>query len=414
MRRIASTLVVVAFALIAVPAFAAPGPNDPGAGAQWGLSRMRTFESWATSRGGGIVVAVIDTGVDAKHPDLAAKVLKGRDFVDNDDDASDTKGHGTHVAGTIAAIAGNSLGVASVAPDARILPVRVLGSDGEGDPGEVAAGIDWAVARGARIINLSLAQDEALPAADDDLLRDTRVDRAIKTAARKGVAVVVAAGNNDKGGKPRTAYDATVGGVVVVGAATRGDKRAAYSNYGDGMDLLAPGGGSSLDPKACTSADWIVSTWWNPGSKRSDYGGGCGTSMAVAHVSGVVALLMARGYTAAGATHRIIETAFDLGPKGRDAETGAGRIDAFKAVGPPVPLPKHSVQGLIGVASAPNYVPASGRPEPHVAALGPRQAGTRPRGPAVTAAVFAIAAVTAAHVVNARRFFSSPATVPRA
>lgn len=324
-------------------------PNDPGYAQQWGLQKMRVPEAWTIARGAGIIVAVVDTGVNATHPDLRGHVLPGRDFVDDDADASDGKGHGTHVAGTIAAVTGNNLGVSAVAPEARILPVRVLGSSGEGDPGDVASGIRWAVDRGAKIINLSLAQDANDGVAlGDSLLRDTRVDDAIKTAARNGALVVVAAGNRDAGGESHTSYDATTPGVIVVGATTRKDLRAAYSNYGDGLDVVAPGGGSATDAKACTSSDWVVSTWWNPATKQSDYGGGCGTSMAVAHVSGVAALLLSRGLSNVAAVQRIIATAVDLGPHGKDLQTGYGRVDAFRAVGADV---KVAANGRTGKAS---------------------------------------------------------------
>ncbi|HEX9695322.1 MAG TPA: S8 family serine peptidase [Actinomycetota bacterium] len=360
-----------AMLLCAAPAaFAASEPNDPGYAQQWGLKSLRVSQAWDATRGGGVIVAVIDTGVDSHHPDLAGRVLAGRDFVDDDDDASDSKGHGTHVAGTIGATAGNGVGIASVAPNAKILPVRVLGADGEGDPGDVAAGIDWAVARGARVVNLSLAQDDHLPIPGETLLRDTRVDRAIRDAARGGAVVIVAAGNDDEGGKAQTAYDATVAGVLVVGATTRGDERAAYANYGDGLDVVAPGGGSATDPKACGDPNWIVSTWWNPQSKKSDYGGGCGTSMAVAHVSGIAAMLIARGYSAAGAAQRIIDTAVDLGPAGFDVETGYGRVDAFGAVGSaprtasprpsasPTAVPSATTQGGLSGAGTPSASPS--------------------------------------------------------
>lgn len=421
MRRATVVAAVVPVVALAMGVVGAAEPNDPGATQQWGLRAIRAYDAWGASRGTGIVVAVIDTGVDARHPDLAGRVLPGRDFVDDDDDAADAKGHGTHVAGTIAANAGNGVGIASVAPGAKIMPVRVLGPDGEGDPGDVAAGIRWAIDHGARVINLSLAQDDELPLAGDTLLRDTRVDQAIKDAARAGAAVVVAAGNNDAGGTGRTAYDSDTAGVLVVGATTSDDRRAAYSNFGEGLDVVAPGGGSDTDAKVCSDPNWIVSTWWNPQSKTSDYGGGCGTSMAVAHVSGIVALLMSRGYSGAGAAARIVETAQDLDAQGWDSQTGNGRVDARAAVGPaptpsrgpatPRPSASAGGQGGVIVAGSPSAAPtptadATGQTaSPQAASDGSPQGGTsKPRtGPVVVAALLALGVAGAHRRVRVER-----------
>jgi subtilisin family serine protease len=309
-------------------------PADPYVGMQWGLSAVGAPSVWATADGSGAVVAVIDTGVDASHPDLQGRLLTGHDFVDDDDDPVDRNGHGTLISGIIAATTGNDLGGASVAPGARILPVRVLDEDGTGTSGDVAAGIRWATQRHADVINLSLA-NEAPGGLLSNLLADPEVDDAINEAAGAGIAVVVASGNDPEGGASSTAYDATSAGVLVVGATTRTDARAAYSNYGSGLDLVAPGGGSPTDPSdgACSQRSGIVSTWWNPKSGRSSYGAGCGTSMAVAFVSGVAAILRADGMSASDATARIVRTADDVGEPGRDAQTGAGRLNAARAAG---------------------------------------------------------------------------------
>lgn len=336
MRRLIC-VVLAAAGVIPVPAFAAP-PDDPGRPKQWGLRVIDAERAWETSTGAGVVVAVLDTGVDANHPDLRGGVLPGRDFADGDADARDDNGHGTLIAGIVAARARNGIGVASVAPGARILPVRVLGRRGSGSSRSVEEGIRWSVEQGADIINLSLAQEAGLredammyPA---DLLRDAGVDAAIREAAAVGVLVAIASGNIAQGGNPRAAYDATVPGVLVVGASTRGDRRAAYSNYGEGLDLVAPGGGDPRDAgdDACTTRNAIISTYWSPRSHRAAYGGGCGTSMAVAFVSGVAALLAARGMTNAEIVQRIVETADDIGDPGPDAQTGAGRLNAARAV----------------------------------------------------------------------------------
>jgi serine protease len=330
MRR-AATGVLLFFLL--VPALAGASVNDPYYSLQWGLVRIGAPSAWAVSEGAGQVVAVIDTGVDPTHPDLQGQLVPGYDFVDNDAQPVDQNGHGTLIAGIIAAATGNSVGVASVAPKAKIMPVRVLGTDGSGSSTAVAEGIAWAVQHGATVVNLSLAQESG--ANNTPLLRSPAVDAAIKAAAEAGAVVVVAAGNSSTGGSSQTAYDATTPGVIVVGASARNNRPAAYSDHGAGLDILAPGGGSSTDPTAngCTQDQSIVSTWWNPHTQRSSYGGGCGTSMAVAFVSGAAALLRARGYDNAATIDRIQLTADDIGAKGRDDVTGYGILNAARALG---------------------------------------------------------------------------------
>ena len=333
MRR---TLLACLAGCLLLPTPATAGPSDPYRPLQWGLDRIEADRAGAVSSGAGVVVAVIDTGVDASHPDLAGRVRRGRDFVDDDDDASDRNGHGTLIAGIIAATTENGVGIAGVAPHVDILPVRVLDEDGTGVSTDVADGIDWAVKNGADVVNLSLAQDGS-GGVLGNLLADPSVDRAIEDAAEAGATVVIAAGNSDRGGEDETAYDATVPGAVVVGATTKKDKRAAYSHYGQGLDLVAPGGGSAGDPAdgACTEDNGIISTWWNPQSKQSSYGAGCGTSMSVAFVSGVAAMLHARGSTNTAIVQRILATADDLGTRGWDPQTGAGRLNAARALGAP-------------------------------------------------------------------------------
>jgi len=328
-------LIVALLAAALVPARAGAGEPDPYLSLQWGLRVVEAEAARAVSTGEGMVVAVIDTGVDAAHPDLRGRVLPGKDLVDDDLDARDRNGHGTLVAGIVVAAVDNGVGVASVAPGVTVLPVRVLDEDGTGSSDDVADGIRWATEQGVDIVNLSLAQE-----ADGllgNLLRDPAVDDAIGDAAAAGALVVVAAGNDPDGGANRTAYDATKPGVLVVGATTKGDRLAAYSNHGEGLDLVAPGGGSATDPSddACARSNGIVSTWWNPETEGSAYGAGCGTSMSVGFVSGVGAMLMARGFSNVEAAARILQTTDDLGPAGPDDRTGAGRLNARRAMGAP-------------------------------------------------------------------------------
>ncbi|MGN6246223.1 MAG: S8 family serine peptidase, partial [Motilibacteraceae bacterium] len=168
--------------------------DDPGRTQQWGLTRLRAEETWARQDGGGTVVAVVDSGVDASHPDLAGVVLAGADLVTKDDGSladpdgdgrTDANGHGTHVAGIIAAVANNGVGIAGLGQGLKILPVQVLGPDGGGYEGDVADGIIWAADHGAEVLNISLG----------DGVDSAVVKAAIAYAQSRDVLVVAAAGN---------------------------------------------------------------------------------------------------------------------------------------------------------------------------------------------------------------------------
>jgi subtilisin family serine protease len=307
------TLALLALLLLAAPASAA----DPRRSEQWNLELIESDTAHRVSTGAGAVVAVVDSGVQADHPDLAGHVGAGYDVIQGDTTAQDGDGHGTHVSGIIGAASGNGIGVESVAPGATIMPIRVLGDDGGGSTDDVARGVDYARTHGADVINLSLGSDVPLIGATGGDAFDAAIHRAIAA----GIVVVAAAGNN---GVPVCEQPAAGDGLLCVGAVDKRRQRSFFSSFGSGLGLVAPGGsgGSSAMP-----GEDILSTF--TGSAYMEL---AGTSQAAPHVSGVAALLVARGVRGQAAVKRIRATATDLGPPGADAEFGAGLVNARAAV----------------------------------------------------------------------------------
>jgi subtilisin family serine protease len=307
MRWIGIALLVLAL----LPASAA-AQGDPRRGEQWNLDLVESDAAHATATGAGAVVAVVDSGAQPDHPDLAGQLAGGHDFVQDDATPQDGNGHGSHVSGIIAAAAGNGAGVSSVAPGAKVMPVRVLGDDGSGSSADVAAGIDYARANGANVINLSLGSEiPILGATGGD-----EIDAAIRRALDAGIVVVAAAGNN---GVPVCEQPAASAGLLCVGAVDRNKQRSFFSSFGNGLAVVAPGGdGLGGD---------ILST-----VPPSTYEEMAGTSQAAPHVSGVAALLVGLGIRGKAATQRILDTATDIGPAGDDAEYGNGLVNARAAV----------------------------------------------------------------------------------
>ena len=283
-------------------------PAQPGAG-QWHLPLLGTPAAWERTRGEGVVVAVLDTGVELTHPDLAPNLLPGYDFVDHDADPSDRAGHGTHVAGLVAAD-GRALGTA---PGASLLPVRVLEGDAGGSAFTVAQGVLWAAGlleppnpHPAGVINLSLGTTSYSAVLAD----------AIAQAQAAGVVVVAATGNS---GGP-VAYPAALPGVVAV-TALAGPKLAYgpwYANRGPGTYLTAYGGDTGGDQDGDGMVDGILST--EPGG----YGLRMGTSMAAPQVTGLAALALAAGSPPALVRDTLAATATELGPRGYDTLFGHG------------------------------------------------------------------------------------------
>ncbi|MCM4083775.1 S8 family peptidase [Paractinoplanes hotanensis] len=298
-----------------------PTGSDTYRSQQWDFSKISVAGAWQKSTGAGVTVAVLDTGVAGDHPDLAGNVVAGYDAVANaNGGATDPNGHGTHVAGTIAAVTGNGVGISGIAPDAKIMPVRVLGANGSGYMSDTAEGIVWAADHGASVINMSLGSRSKV----------TAVSNAISYARSKGVVVVAAAGNDRANGSP-TNYPAADAGVIGVAATDSADRVGSYSNAGSYVDVAAPGSS-------------ILSTYPTALGSKNGYAGMSGTSMASPHVAGVAALLKAAGPTLTpDQVESALETsAVDLGTKGFDNDFGNGRIDAAAAlavVSPATPSP---------------------------------------------------------------------------
>ena len=249
----------IAVALTLALPHAALGANDPLRSQQWGLDMIEADAAHSVATGAGAVVAVVDSGVLDTHPDLGGRLLAGHDFVDDDGNPQDGNGHGTHVTGIIAANAGNGVGVSSVAPGANVLPVRVLGDDGSGSSGDVVAGIDWAAANGADVINLSLGEDVPLLGSSEEFA--AAVDRALD----KGLIVVAASGND---ALPACEQPSAEGRLLCVGAVDKRGMRSFFSSFGRGLGVVAPGGsGVPVD------GENILSSWNDGGGLRHLAGG---------------------------------------------------------------------------------------------------------------------------------------------
>lgn len=301
-------------------------PNDPYYGYQWHLDQIQMPAAWMRNRGAGAVVAVIDTGLAYRDeagwnraPDLAdTTIVAGYDFVHNDPEPDDEHGHGTHVAGTIAQSTNNGLGVAGVAPLAAIMPLKVLDANGSGGWGAIAAAIRYAADNGADVINMSLGGG----------MSSRSVQRAIDHAHEQGVLIVAAAGNSARG---RVEYPARHDHVVAVGAVRYDRELSFYSNYGTGLDLVAPGGDLRVDQNEDGMPDGVLQNTLVGGDpNRFDYLAWQGTSMASPHVAGVAALIYSAGVRDPDTVEQMLaQSATDLGDAHR---FGSGLLAADHAL----------------------------------------------------------------------------------
>jgi serine protease len=312
---------------------------------QWNMTRIGMEEAWDISTGNGAIVAIIDTGVKQSLADLAeTNFIAGYDFVNNDDNPTDDAGHGSHVCGTVAQSTNNNgIGVAGIAYNSTIMPVKVLNSKGSGTWDQVADGIRYAADNGADIINLSLG----------GTVDGTTLENAVNYAWDNGVVVVCAAGNSNSSAPYYPAYYAN---SIAVTATNYLDEKASYSNYGSWVDMSAPGGDSN-DYNGDGYGDGILQ---NTFSRRSGdgYYFYTGTSMASPHVAGVAALVKACNPSLTNADVRTIleTTAEDIGKLEWDQYFGNGIVDAFAAAlqacggnQPPVADFIYSVYSVYGV-----------------------------------------------------------------
>jgi serine protease len=320
-------------------------PNDEFYRFQWNLRMINAERTWGIQKGDrSVAVAVLDTGVAyenfgpfRKAPDWGDTVfLPGFDFVHRDSHANDDEGHGTHVASTIAEATNNGEGVAGIAFQCAIMPVKVLDEQGEGSFFDIADGVDYAVnfrqggENPVKVINLSLGGPD-----ESRVLREA-IDRAVAA----GITVVAAAGNENES---HLEFPASHPSVIGVGAVDERKQRARYSNYGSTLDLVAPGGDTRRDDDDDGFPDGVAQQTLDPDAVEQgrydvfDYFLISGTSMAAPHVSAAVALLYRQGITSPAAIQRALEqTAEDLGSPGRDDQYGNGLIrpaEALKGLG---------------------------------------------------------------------------------
>ena len=276
-------------------------PNDPRYGNAWHLPKIDAPTAWTASRGDGIVVAVLDTGIEASHPDFAGQLVQGWNAASQNDDTSDVHGHGTQVAGTVGAATDNATGVAAVGWNAKIMPIRVTNrSDGVASTADMARGLTWAADNGAHIANMSYS-----------VWSFSTVQSAAKYLRNQGGLAFSSAGNNgtDPGGSG-TPH------IVVVSATNSSDSRTSWSNYGDFVDLSAPGAS-------------IQTTRTGGG-----YGSASGTSFSSPVAAAVAALVMAANdqLTPDQVQQILFDSADDLGAAGWDPYYGWGRVNAGSAL----------------------------------------------------------------------------------
>jgi len=282
---------------VIVEAFGKPPKPPPAETLPWGVDRIDAELAWATSTGTGVKVAIVDTGIDLDHPDLQANIKGNVNTINPRKTGDDDNGHGTHVAGTVAAI-DNDIGVIGTSPTAYLYAVKVLSRTGSGFLSDVIEGLQWCIDNGMQVVNMSLGTSSNVQS----------FHNAVIAVNNAGIVQVAAAGNASGG---PVIYPAAYEEVIAVSATDSTDTIASFSSIGPEVELAAPGVN-------------IPSTW-----KGGGYNTISGTSMAAPHVTGTVALAIAAGLTDVRAT--LQATADDLGATGKDIYYGYGLVDAEEA-----------------------------------------------------------------------------------
>lgn len=275
-------------------------PNDPFFAYQYGPQKVQAPDAWdVTTSNGNIKIAIIDTGIQLNHPELAIKLWPGYNFVEGNLNPNDGNGHGTHVAGIAGALTENSLGIAGIAPSASIIPVRALDNSGNGTLSNIANAITYSTNAGAKVINLSLGSSQG----------SITLENAINHAWNQGVVIVAAAGNEASN---TLTYPAAYQNVIAVASTDINDQKSDFSNYGTWVEVSAPGSA-------------ILSTYTG-----SYYAYLSGTSMACPHVAGLAALLAAQGKNNVQIKNTILSTCDPV--PGTGLYWTYGRINANRAV----------------------------------------------------------------------------------
>ena len=344
------TTALAVCALMAITAAGAGASDDRFFAQQWNLAQIGAPDAWSVSTGAGVVIGIVDSGIDPSHPDLAGKIDAFADCLGGscrEGPGRDSDGHGTAVAGIAAARTGNGAGIAGVAPDARLVVARVLGPDGSGVTEDINRAIQWVVDKGARVVNLSLGEPDLVIVSR----LGTPLRPGVEYAWTRGAIPVLASGNyEDLSGSGSANYGDLH--AVVVGATDKTGKVPGYStSLGNAMwGLVAPGGNG-----AGPGADVISPV---PGGR---YEWVAGTSMAAPHVSGALALLLAQGLGPTAAVDRLLASVDHSVNCGRGCR---GRLDLKAAVAAGVP-PSTTVAPAGGTpAAAPAGAESDGELDP--------------------------------------------------
>ncbi|QCU89794.1 S8 family serine peptidase [Thiomicrorhabdus sediminis] len=300
--------------------------SDPYYPLQWHLQSVQAEQAWQFTTGNNVAVAVLDTGLKPGGNDgvRVCEPFIGKDIVSNDNDPNDGDGHGTHVSGTIAQNSDNATGVAGLAYGACVVPVKVLNDSGSGSFADIAEGIYYAVANGAKVINMSLGTNARFALTNDPIM-----DPALDYAFSKGVTVVAASGND--GHRKNVSYPAIYPTTIAVGATDYRNQLTRYSNQGQGLDMVAPGGDVKRDDNGDGYGDGVLQEM-NAGTWNYYFLNG--TSMASPHVAAAAALLLAKepNLSVTQVKQRLFDYAQDLGKGGYDSQYGHGLLQVYNSL----------------------------------------------------------------------------------